>query len=582
MRTSIPALGLLLASAVLLTACHDKPAATPDQAAAKPAASTVAPAAASSSARYASRHLGDYATVKLTADLSHLDAKQKKMVGLLIQAADQMNPIYWKQSVANADALRARIHDDATRELFDINYGPWDRLNADHPFVAGVGPRPPGAQFYPADMTKAEFDKSPLKDKTSLYTLLRPVLHREDTGELVTVPYHVAYKPQLDKAADLLRQASTLAEDPGFAKYLKMRADALQTDDYQPSDFAWMDMKNNPVDIVIGPIETYEDQLFGYKAAYESYVLIKDQAWSEKLKRFAKYLPQLQRDLPVPAKYKAEKPGSDADLNAYFAVYYAGDANVGAKTIAINLPNDEQVQLKKGTRRLQLENVMQAKFDKIMKPIAATLIAKDQLDHVTFDAFFQNTMFHEVAHGLGIKNTLDGKGTVRKALKEYASSFEEGKADILGLYMVRKLGEMGELDKSKLMDNYVTFLAGMLRSVRFGATDAHAQANMLRFNYFLKHGAITRDADTGRYRVHFDKMTQAMTALTTRILTLQGDGDYADAKKMGDAMGVVGPQLASDLKRLDQADIPVDIRFEQGAKVLGLDDSEPSSESVPR
>jgi hypothetical protein len=283
----------------------------------------------------------------------------------------------------------------------------------------------------------------------------------------------------------------------------------------------------------------------------------------------------LQRGLPVADKYKAEKPGSDADLNAYFAIYYGGDANVGAKTIAINLPNDEEVQLKKGTRRLQLENVMQAKFDKIMLPIAKELIADDQQKNLTFDAFFQNTMFHEVAHGLGIKNVLDKSGldsnvTVRKALKDQASSFEEGKADILGLYMVSKLAEKGELDKSKLMDNYVTFLAGILRSVRFGASDAHAKANMVRFNFFKQQGAFSRDETSGRYRVDFDKMTAAMNALSAKLLTIQGDGDYAAAKQLTEQMGAVDAQLAGDLKRLDQAHIPVDIRFEQGLDVLGL------------
>jgi hypothetical protein len=384
------------------------------------------------------------------------------------------------------------------------------------------------------------------------------------------VPYHEAYKAELEKAAGLLRDAAKLAHDAGFKKYLTLRADALLDDNYQPSDLAWMDMKKNPIDIVIGPIETYEDQLYGYKASYESYVLIKDQAWSAKLARFAKYLPELQRGLPVPDRYKAEKPGSDADLNAYFAVYYAGDANAGAKTIAINLPNDEQVQLKKGTRRLQLENVMKAKFDTIMLPIGKLLIADDQQQNLTFDAFFQNTMFHEVAHGLGIKQTLDGKSTVRKALKDQASSFEEGKADVLGLYMVVKLADKGELDKTKLMDNYVTFLAGILRSVRFGASDAHARANMVRFNYFKQQGAFTRDDKTGRYRVDFDKMTAAMSSLSAKLLTIQGDGDYDAAKQLTDQLGAADAKLAGDLKRLGEAHIPVDIRFEQGLDVLGL------------
>lgn len=539
-----------------------------------PAPTASAPALASTgdgTGTAVQRHLAGYATVKLGADLSKFDARQKKMIALLVEAADSMNAIYWRQAWGDKNALLQKIADPATREFAEINYGPWDRLDNDQPFVDGVGARPPGAQFYPADMGKAEFEKSSLKDKTSLYTLLR----RDAQGQLITVPYHEAYKAELEKTAGLLRQAAKLARDPGFRKYLTLRADALLSDDYQASDFAWMDMKHNPVDIVIGPIETYEDQLYGYKASYESYVLIKDQAWSAKLARFARYLPELQRELPVADKYKAEKPGSDADLNAYFAIYYGGDANAGAKTIAINLPNDEQVQLKKGARRLQLENVMQAKFDRIMLPIAKALIADDQQKNLSFDAFFQNTMFHEVAHGLGIKNVLgksglDGKGPVRKALKDQASSFEEGKADILGLYMVSKLAGKGELDKSKLMDNYVTFLAGILRSVRFGASDAHAKANMVRFNFFKQQGAFSRDEKTGRYRVDFDKMTAAMNALSAKLLTIQGDGDYEAAKQLTDQMGAVDAELAGDLKRLDQAHIPVDIRFEQGLDVLGL------------
>ncbi len=517
-------------------------------------------------AGYAAAHAGDYARVPLKADLSRFDEPTRRMIAKLVEASAVMNDIYWQQSWGGDRAsLLAQAPNDATRELVDINFGPWDRLNEDTPFIAGVGARPPGGPFYPLDMTKEEFEASPLTDKTSNYTLLR-----RDAGRLVTVPYHQAYRADLERAAALLREAATLSADKSFADYLNLRAKALLDDDFRPSDMAWMDMKTNPVDIVIGPIETYEDQLFGYKAAYEGLVLIKDIEWSQKLARFAQFLPSLQQGLPVDAKYKAETPGSDADLNAYQAVYYGGNANVGAKTIAINLPNDEEVQLKKGTRRLQLENVMQAKFDAILMPIAKQLIADDQLKHVTFDAFFEDTMFHEVAHGLGIKKTLDGKGTVDEALKEYSSSFEEGKADVLGLYMIDALSQRGEMDQSKLMDSYVTFLAGILRSVRFGAADAHGKANMVRFNFFAEHGAFSRDASTGKYRVDFEKMRAAMNALSAKLLTVQGDGDYAEAKRMTDTMGVIKPDLAKDLARLKDAKIPVDIRFDQGLEVLGL------------
>jgi len=533
-----------------------------------PASADVAKPAAAS---YAEQHAGDYATVPLKADLSAFDDEGKRMLALLVQASEVMDDIYWQQSWPDKAGLLAKAPDAATKDLLALNYGPWDRLNEDTPILPGIGPRPDGGVFYPADMSKEEFEKSELADKASWYTLLR----RDAAGKLITVPYHEAYAADLARAASLLREAAKHSADKSFAHYLDIRADALLSDDFRPSDMAWMDMKTNPVDIVIGPIESYEDRLFGYKAAYEGLVLIKDQAWSQKLARFAQFLPSLQTGLPVADKYKAEKPGSDADLNAYAAIYYGGNANEGAKTIAINLPNDEEVQLAKGTRRLQLENVIRAKFDAILLPIASQLIAKDQLQNVTFDAFFEDTMFHEVAHGLGIKHVLDKNGvpgttTVSDALKEYASNFEEGKADVLGLYMIDALSQRGEMDKAKLMDSYVTFLAGMLRSVRFGASDAHGKANMIRFNFFAERGAFVREAD-GRYRVDFDKMRDAVNALSAKLLTVQGDGDYAEAKRMTETLGVVKPQLAADLDSLKAAHIPVDVRFEQGLGVLGLE-----------
>jgi hypothetical protein len=520
---------------------------------------------------YAQQHLKDYVTVPLKADLSAFDDNERRMIALLVLASQKMDGLFWKQVGIERDSFLAGIKDPATRELADINFGPWDRLNGDQSFIEGFGARPPGIDFYPKDMTKEEFEKADLPGKDGWYSLVR----RGDDGKLKLVPFHEAYKDELGEVAALLRQAAPLSKDKAFGRYLQMRADALLSDDFRASDMAWMDMKTNPVDIVIGPIESYEDQLFGYRASYEGMVLIKDQAWSQKLSRFAGFLPELQRELPVPDKYKAERPGSAADLNAYNAILYAGNANIGAKTIAINLPNDEVVQLAKGSRRLQLENVIRAKFDNILLPIAKTLIAQDQLQNVTFDAFFDDTMFHEVAHGLGIKNTLDGKGTVTQALKEYASSFEEGKADVLGLYLITKLSDKGELPREKMMDAYVTFLAGILRSVRFGTGESHAKANMARFHFFEQQGAFTRDPKSGRYRVEFDKMRAAVDAWSAKLLTVQGDGDYAEAKRVTDTMGVIDPQLGADLEKLDAAKIPVDVRFEQGLEVLGLQDPAP-------
>ena len=399
--------------------------------------------------------------------------------------------------------------------------------------MPGVGAKPLGAQFYPLDMTKEEFERANLPDAAQ--RIHRAAPRRQGRAAGRAVPRGVrgrrdAARPRWSSR----RPASPRTRDS--KAYLQARAKALRTDDYRASDRAWLDMKDNRIDLVIGPIETYEDRLFGYKAAYEAYVLVKDMEWSRRLARYAAMLPELQRGLPVPDAYKAEKPGTDSDLNAYDVLYYAGDCNAGSKTIAINLPNDEQVQLEKGTRRLQLKNAMRAKFDKIMLPIADELIAPDQRRHVTFDAFFGDTMFHEVAHGLGIKNTIDGKGTVRDALKELGSGIEEGKADVLGLYMITKLHEKGEVTGA-LEDYYVTFLTGIFRSVRFGAGSAHGQANMLRFNFFADRGAFTRDAASGRYRVDMAKMRQAMDELSALILKLQGDGDYAGVAKLTQDLG---------------------------------------------
>ncbi|WP_237060088.1 dipeptidyl-peptidase 3 family protein [Microbulbifer sediminum] len=507
-----------------------------------------------------------YVPVELNADLSDLSEDQRQMIGLLIDASKIMDRLFWLQSFGPAEELLPGIEDNAKRKFARINYGPWDRLNNNEPFIDGYGPKPLGAEFYPEDMTKQEFEKWEQPGKDGLYSLVR----RDQDGNLKLVPYSEAYKSDLEKAAEVLRQASKLAEDEQFANYLSMRADALVSDDFRPSDMAWMDMKDNEIDVVIGPIENYEDQLFAYRTAYESYVLLKDMQWSEKLAKFAAFLPELQKGLPVPDKYKSEVPGTDSDLNAYDVLYYAGHSNAGSKTIAINLPNDEEVQLAKGTRRLQLKNAMRAKFDKILVPISEVLIAEDQRQHITFPAFFSNTMFHEVAHGLGIKKTVTDGSNVRQALKETSSALEEGKADILGLYMVTRLHEKGEIEEGELMDNYVTFLASIFRSVRFGAASAHGKANMMRFNYFKEQGAFTRDPETGQYSVDFDKMQEAMTSLSNLILTIQGDGDYKKSKELLESKGVVGTELQADLDRLSDADIPVDVTFIQGKEVLGL------------
>ncbi len=508
-----------------------------------------------------------YADFTLTADLSDLSDNQRQMIRILIEASRIMDDLFWRQSYGDGyKAWLDSIGNAEARRFAELNYGPWDRLDDEKPFISGIGAKPPGAQFYPADMSKQEFEEAYLPGKKGQYSFVR----RNTAGELVLVPYHVAYAEELGRAADLLRQAAKLAESSDFATYLKLRAAALISDEFQISDRFWMDVDDNQIDLVIGPIESYEDRLFGYRTAYESYVLVKDLDWSDRLSRFAAFLPDLQKGLPVADEYKWEMPGTDSDLGAYDVVYYAGHSNAGSKTIAINLPNDEEVQLDKGTRRLQLKNAMRAKFEKILEPIAAVLIDESQRKHITFDAFFANAMFHEVAHGLGIKNTIDGQSTVRDAMLDLASAMEEGKADVLGLYMITELHKAGELGDVDLRDYYTTFMAGIFRSIRFGASSAHGKANMVRFNHFMDEGAFSRDAETGTYRVDYEKMESAMTKLSRLLLTLQGDGDYEGAARLTNGKGVIDAQLQGDLDRLTRAGIPVDITFQQGIAELGL------------
>ena len=510
--------------------------------------------------------LAQFEEVTLQTDLSWLSDSEREIIGILIDVADIMDDIYWMQAYGDKEELLNSIESEYAKKYALIHYGPWDRLNDNEPFIPGVGPKPPMAQFYPEDMTVEEFEAWGDSDKASLYTLVR----RDEEGNLIAVPYSEAYKEKHQQAAEMMRKAAELAEDEGLKKYLDARADALLTNIYQPSDFAWMEMKESNIDFVVGPIENYEDGLFGYKAAHESFVLVKDPDWSARLAKFNAMLTDLQAGLPVADEYKSETPGTDADMNVYYALYYAGDCNAGGKTIAINLPNDPDIHLAVGSRKLQLKNAMEAKFEKILVPIANMLIDESQRQYITFDAFFENTTFHEVSHGMGVKNTINDIGTVREALKEQYSALEEAKADIMGLYLVTKLYEMGELSSGEVMNNYVTFFAGIFRSSRFGAASAHGKANMLTMKYFADNGAFVYQ-DNGTYMVNFEEMKVAVASLVEKILIVQGDGDYEAAKEWIENDGVMTEQLSVALDRVNEAGIPVDIVFKQGKDVLGLE-----------
>lgn len=505
----------------------------------------------------------EYALVELKSDLvNNLTENEKQIVNIFFEIGQIADNLFWKQTFGDKAALEA-IQDEHAREFAMIQYGAWDRLDNNKPFLPGYGEKPATCHYYPQDITLEEFQAFNDPNKSSWYTVLR----RNEDGSLKSVWYHEEYAEEVNRMCELLQQAADLAEDAGLKKYLLERIQAFRTDDYLASDLAWMDMKESRLDFVIGPIESYDDKFQETKTSYESFILLKDEARSKDLAKFVALLPALQKELPCQPQYKTFVPGTSSDLNVYDAVFYAGDCNSGSKTIAINLPNDERVHALKGTRRLQLRNSMKAKFDKILMPIGEMVMDPSQVGFLNFDAFFWNVTFHEVAHGLGIKQTINGKGTVDAAMGTEKTSWEEAKADILGLFMVCKLIEMGEITNITEEEAISTYIAGILRSVRFGAASSHGKANMMCFNYMEQQGAFSRNAE-GKFVIDFVKAKAAMNSWADLILTVQGDGNYEFATEFRSKNGGITPALQADLDKINNAGIPKDIRFRQGANVL--------------
>ncbi len=513
------------------------------------------------------KKLSDYVNVKLTSDISTLTPKEKQMISLFIDAAKYADDIFWKQSFGEKEQLINDIKDHSIRKFALINYGTWDRLDGNKPFIDKYGIKPIGARFYPANMTFREFDDLNANDKYNMYTIIR----RKKDGNLCTIPYHKAYKNEVENISEILEKAAALSENKNLKKYLQLRAKAISTDKYLESDIAWVDMHNNNVDIIIGPVETYEDLLLGAKASYEAYVLIKDNNWSKKLDKFANVIPELQKMLPVDKKFKHEIPVVNSDIGVYDVVYAAGDCNTGSKKISIVYPFIGQENYNKGSRKLQFKNVMNAKFKKILKPISNLIIDANQFGHVKFDAFFENTMFYEVGNSLGITNTINNKGTVKQALREKYNITNELKSNILSLFYITKLQEMGGLLNEKdIIDNYVTYMADIIRSVRFGASNSQGIANVIIFNYFKQNNAFTINKKTGKYSIDFENMKKATINLSKEILIIQGNGDYDGASKLIDEYGKISPELQKSLDKIANAGIPVDITFTQGKNIIGL------------
>jgi hypothetical protein len=511
--------------------------------------------------------LNEYATIPLTTDLSKLSEKEKQMIPLLIKASTIMDEIFWLQSYGKKDSLLSKISNDSIKRLCEINYGPWDRLNDNESFIENIGKKPIGAGFFPPDIKYLPFIDMKFEDKLSMFTIIK----RAEDGSLYTQPYHTAYEVYLEKASDLLKQAAILSDDKEFANFLNLRSEALLTDDYYKSDLAWMSLENNKIDFIIGPISGEEDLfLNNTKTAYEAFLLIKDIEWSNKLKGYSQMAPAIKNEISLDDLYKNQIMFTKTDIGVYDAIYYGGWANAGAKSISINHPKDGRILMDKGSKKLQFKNAMQAKFDKILKPISNILISENERPNVKFDAFFINNLTYEIADAIVVKNTVNNKGTVKDALKDYYPTINSLKADILNLYLLTKLHEKGVIKEVELLDNYVIFMANILRSVRFGATYSQGSSNIICFNQLQEMQAFSRDEKTGTYSVNFEKMKSSIESFSVTVLKILAEGDTDAAKELIKDKGDMKPQLQQDIKRISTAGIPIDIDFKQGNEVLGL------------
>ena len=515
-----------------------------------------------------------FVPVEIQYDESLLDEREKVVLDKLYRAAKIIDELFLEQvysknteiksnliqKIEQADNAEMKTMLENKLELFNIMFGPFDRLDHDKPFI-GETEKPLGANYYPEDMTKEEFESwinnNPVDEKafTSEFTVIR----RNDNG-LVAIPYSEYYKDKLSDISALLKEAAEYADNPSLKKYLNSRADAFLSNDYYQSDMDWMDLKDHNIEIVIGPYEVYEDNLFNYKAAFECFLTIKDPDETKKLQIFENYLNDIENNLPIPGEHKNFERGSESPIIVANEVFTAGDTKAGVQTLAFNLPNDERVRQAKGSKKVMLKNVHEAKFNKLLKPIAEMVLDESELQYVTFDAFFNHTLMHEMSHGVGpgfIK--VDGRDTeVKKELKETYSTLEECKADILGMYNNIFMIEKGVYPKETEKQVWVTFLAGAFRSMRFGINEAHGGGNAIIYNYLLEKGAYEYDDKAQKVKVNFEKIYPALKELATKVLMIQAEGDYAGAKELMTKYAVSSPSIETLRNKL--AVLPVDIK----------------------
>jgi len=511
--------------------------------------------------------IGKLAPVEITYDESLLSESNQKVLRKLVQAAQYMDKIFLVQVYDKNKNIKSELKTGnnpdypSLLEYFTINFGPFDRLEGDQPFINTNQEKPKGADFYPTDMTKDEFEswiKNHPEDEeafASNFTLIR-----REGDNLIAIPYSEAYHKYLEPASRLMKEAAEIAENPSLKKYLKSRADAFLSNDYYQSDIDWMDLKDHTIEIVIGPYEVYEDELFGYKASYESFVTLVDPEESEKLGEVKKYLQDMELNLPIPAEYKNLNRGSASPIVVVQEVYTSGDTKAGVQTTAFNLPNDERVREAKGSKKVMLKNIAQAKYQKCWIPIVNTVLSEKDLQQVSFDAYFNHVLMHEMSHGLGPGNiTVNGrKTTVNKELKETYSTMEEAKADILGLYNLQFLVLKGVFSKELGDQVYSSFLGGIFRSIRFGITEAHGGANAIAMNYLMEKGGFQFDSNSQKFSVNNKKINKAVFDLAHDLLMIEAHGDYEGAKKMIEKYRYISPEMQIALDKLKH--VPVDIK----------------------
>jgi len=514
------------------------------------------------------RKIARFAPTELTADVSKLSPKDRQALDKIIAAAKLLDPLFLRQVWSGNEALEKKLQADKTAagrqrlHYFYINDGPWSRLDEKEPFIEGVPKeKPPQANYYPDDMTKDEFNAwlqtLPEADKhkaTGFFHLIR----RGPDKKLTLVPYSQAYKDILEPAAKLLREAAALTTNATLKNFLNKRADAFGSDDYYASDVAWMDL-DSPIDVTIGPYETYEDELFSYKAAFEAYVTLRDDAETAKLTKFSSHLQELENNLPIDPKYRNPKLGAASPIRVVNEVFGSGEGNSGVQTAAFNLPNDERVVQEKGSKRVMLKNVQDAKFNKTLVPISRVVLDPSEQSALAFDSFFTHILCHELMHGLGPHNIkINGQETtVRKQLKELYSAIEEAKADMTGLWALQFMIDRNIIEKSMERTLYTTYLASMFRSVRFGITEAHGRGVALQFNYLTDEGAIKFNDAKGTFSIDHAKIKDAVLKLTHDLLMIEAEGSYEKAKAILDKLAIIRPPMRQALDKLK--DVPVDI-----------------------